>query len=657
MFSLCHLTTKLPHRYLIIIVSLILSFNPTAGYAQPGIFSGLEPEFGCGTGVTDFNDGLGEWSVVDHAGGGEVWTRIGSCEEPNPGATNKTGGTGDAACTAPGKDGEIVRGIEFETSLVSPEFNLSGVTAATLSFKLVARLTTGDRLDVEISYDGGATWVGTPIKSWRRSPDLPSNTTVLPDAAEHVIAAEIDLAPYLGSSETVIRFRHYDPEAGDFGYYVQIDDVEITCTGGTDLEVTSSVEPEIPVEGQLATLTYNITNHGPETATNVRFYPFTTADKVVFEADDFVLPEGLDSTVLFGGVIPEIAAGETLTFKFTGTHLVNRDYLVDIDGSTNDPFVKLRESSPPPSDALLNSALEIVQINDDTDDAMDGCEPFTNATDIAGKIALSILDLRCRASDVAENAANAGAAAVIIVDDSPILIGLADAPTSDPIPVFSVKRDEPTADIKTAATSGGTVTISREYFTEGQVEALTAAIGEEVDSDYDNNFDEQTYTVLVDSDLDGAADTQESCDFDPAKTQPQFCGCGNVDSDLDATGIVDCLITDELALVVEELGNAVKKIKKVKLSGRKKLDRRRRKRLRKAKKLVRELLEALETSVSTSASELSVNSTIELDVHNKRIKRTAKKALKTNSGKFAKNKRRARKAIQKFRDSLVTTSL
>ena len=39
----------------------------------------------------------------------------------------------------------------------------------------------------------------------------------------------INLTPYAGMPQLILRWHYYDPYKGDYDWYAQIDDVEITC--------------------------------------------------------------------------------------------------------------------------------------------------------------------------------------------------------------------------------------------------------------------------------------------------------------------------------------------------------------------------------------------------------------------------------------------
>ena len=42
-------------------------------------------------------------------------------------------------------------------------------------------------------------------------------------------AVTVDLSPYLGMSNLILRWHYYDPNSGDWDWYAQVDEVGVTC--------------------------------------------------------------------------------------------------------------------------------------------------------------------------------------------------------------------------------------------------------------------------------------------------------------------------------------------------------------------------------------------------------------------------------------------
>ncbi len=152
------------------------------------------------------------WTVVAAAGGGLLWTDLAGCGE----ALNFTGGAGEAACASSDGFGPGA----FDVELRSPLFELPAGAEPVLRFKAnYQSFAAADRLDVDISADGGATWA-----------------TLLELSDDHGVfratpgeTPAIDLSAFSGQSGLMVRFRYHDPEADAFDWYAQIDDVALAC--------------------------------------------------------------------------------------------------------------------------------------------------------------------------------------------------------------------------------------------------------------------------------------------------------------------------------------------------------------------------------------------------------------------------------------------
>jgi hypothetical protein len=72
-------------------------------------------------------------------------------------------------------------------------------------------------------------------------------------------------------------------------------------------------------------------------------------------------------------------------------------------------------------------------------------------------------------------------------------------------------------------------------------------------------LDQCPQTADTDTDGDGSADCIDGCPFDPAKTEPLVCGCGQPETDSDSDGEPDCVEPPALCLTAAELhfGSAV----------------------------------------------------------------------------------------------------
>lgn len=180
---------------------------------KPSACTRMVDDLSCNAGLVGFNDGIGEtWTVVDNEASGVVWTDIGASGEIG----NYTGGGGDAASVSSDAAGPV----EFDTELRSNSFDLSKAHSASINYKMnYQNYEALDFLDLDVSIDGGANW--TNLLSLNedhggfRSPPGEMVT--------------VDLTAYLGEKDVQLRWRYYDPNAGDWDWYAQLDDAALAC--------------------------------------------------------------------------------------------------------------------------------------------------------------------------------------------------------------------------------------------------------------------------------------------------------------------------------------------------------------------------------------------------------------------------------------------
>jgi len=160
----------------------------------------------CG-GVADFESGIpGDWTVTDDSpsGNGITWTTTDAAE---CGFANQTSGSGVAACADsdfPGSGGSPA----YDTSLVTPPIDLSGVTSAAMDVSTYFQYFNDSQLNIEVS--NGSGW----DIAWS------VNTTGQNDV-------NVDLDAYTGSNNVQVRFRYL----GDgWDWVSQVDDVALSCT-------------------------------------------------------------------------------------------------------------------------------------------------------------------------------------------------------------------------------------------------------------------------------------------------------------------------------------------------------------------------------------------------------------------------------------------
>ena len=147
------------------------------------------------------------WSVA----GDPLWDR-----NDNWGRANYAGGNGycaDADSDAYGGGGDAY--------LMTPVLDLSSYSSATLSFTAAYNIwESGEYADVDISTNGGSTWINLLHWAEDHSPYGPGENVT------------IDLTPYVGNSNVVVRWHYY---AAGWDYYYEIDNIRIFASGGMQL--------------------------------------------------------------------------------------------------------------------------------------------------------------------------------------------------------------------------------------------------------------------------------------------------------------------------------------------------------------------------------------------------------------------------------------
>lgn len=154
----------------------------------------------------------GCWDIFDNQGNGQVW-QFGTHDE------GLTGTTGNYAYL--NSDGYGSSSSQ-NADLVSPVLDLSGYTSVELSFKHYFRSYSGSSASLWYSIDGGETWV--EIQNWSQSTQNPTEFSQ--------VFTEI-------GGESNVRFKwNY---TGSWGYYWDIDDIQITDANAVEYTLTLDI--------------------------------------------------------------------------------------------------------------------------------------------------------------------------------------------------------------------------------------------------------------------------------------------------------------------------------------------------------------------------------------------------------------------------------
>ncbi|RMG45160.1 MAG: hypothetical protein D6719_00655 [Candidatus Dadabacteria bacterium] len=598
---------------------------------------------------TDFNPSGSNpfdiWEVQSLVGGSQTWGNLADCGLPN-----LTGGSGEAACMNPPGTGPA-----YDTALVSPEFNLKGATSASFKFRIryldVAFLL--DRLTIEVSGNGGATWDIVHTFHFSNGP---------------VVFTE-SLAPYLGSDSVKVRFRYYDPSPGnDVGGYVQIDDFQVICSGGADLSSSVTTSTSQVIEGQNIDVNSVMTNLGPMQA--------TTAMMALGYPASF----GLLSHVVSGGAVAlPFLSSDNLAYQFAGFAASQTATIDATVRALTEPEVSLTVDAPAgiagdydAKGALFGPRLKpgekvsgtVKLVEDGVSDPNDGCSDITNTAEISGNIALMLAAASCDEDEQVKNAEKAGAKAAIIVAESlppgypslppdsfAALIGF--TPYGVMKPSGSVTSAITIPSIRVTATTGnllqlnvvnglnvsiaGKRVLSQEFsffsfsFSQDEFDPGFPSFGLQflaVRPSEVNNLDHKLVTVLGDSDFDGSPDISDQCPDDPSAAT----------------------LKDKVVAV----SKLVKKVKPVKTTGKKKKDKKKKKALKQNKKLLKEALDQMVGCVDTVAFNIAVTSaSVDLGKLTSRARKAGRKATKTGSPKYKQNRKKALRALKKVKKALL----
>lgn len=186
-----------------VVANVAVPVNSTTCTTAPGYAFGSDGEYETFDGTTV----PAGWSVVDNAGTGQVWKFT-----DDGGRGNLTGGSGNFAII---DSDDYGLGGRQDTSLVSPEVDLTAVAAPVIRFNQDFNQLGSDRADVDLSLDGGATW-----------------TNLLRQAADFrgPRSTEIPIPQAAGQAQVKVRFHYYD---ASYEWWWSVDNVligsQVTC--------------------------------------------------------------------------------------------------------------------------------------------------------------------------------------------------------------------------------------------------------------------------------------------------------------------------------------------------------------------------------------------------------------------------------------------
>ena len=474
---------------------------------------------GCGV-TTDFNNGIpADWTVKSN-GLPLSWSTLASCNN----MTNATGGSGEAACASSDKLGPTAAG--YDTELISPPMNLPAGGPVRLLFAISYLHLSTDAVDIDISTDNGASW--NNLVHFINSIGHPNGITA---------ALTIPAAFY--GAQARMRFRYYNLAPNVWDWWVQLDNVTLECAYA-DLTIEKAVSEGSAAEQTLINYTIKVTNQGPNNATHVHVQDdlHQSSNWVATDVTDgasFTVSKGIYDRVEFD--ISPLLVGQSFTGTITVSPTVYRQPQVVM----NSPFAIVFNAAAasfgaPLTEEGLTGAVVLAQPNL-------ACSALTNASEIAGKIAL-IDRGTCTFYEKAKAAQAAGAVGAIIANNAgggnlpftmagtgpdPITIQLASVGYSDGL------------SFKSSLLDGVNVTLRNDYpLSEDRANTATV-VADQLDPDPTNNSATVQIAVLRDSDGDKVADLTDGCPNDTLKTEPGSCGCGVPETDSDGDAAANCV--------------------------------------------------------------------------------------------------------------------
>ena len=136
------------------------------------------------------------------------------------------------------------------TELISPTFSLAGYTNATLSFWHYYRGYFNGTVTVEISADGGGSYVVLPGASW---------TTASQGTPSNFVNVVLDLGIYINQTNLKIRFKYTN---ANWAWYWAVDNVKVTGSATSPISwsptagLFTNLAATIPYTGGVATTVY-----------------------------------------------------------------------------------------------------------------------------------------------------------------------------------------------------------------------------------------------------------------------------------------------------------------------------------------------------------------------------------------------------------------
>lgn len=200
-----------------------------------------------------------DFVVQDESGSGVTWS---TCDA----SANITGAGGNVACLG----SSTLPLLPIKTNMLSTSFDLGCLGTVSLQFILnMQRSSAQAALVLQSSEDGGKSWQEVAV--WDEDAGTPF---AAPGLLQTVDLSE--LSSPQGVSTILLRWRYVDPLPMNSSWYVQIDDVALTCLPSTraDIQVQLLGTRGPVTEGAIEQYELFAINLGPDAATNFSLNTF-----------------------------------------------------------------------------------------------------------------------------------------------------------------------------------------------------------------------------------------------------------------------------------------------------------------------------------------------------------------------------------------------
>lgn len=572
--------------------------------------------------------------------------------------------TGVFSYTSPNSAKAPVPASASDVQLLSPVISFPGAIApvgATLTFFHRYEITdvssgtnTYDGAVIEVSINGGAFKdildVGGSFVSGGYTHTVNISTNALNGrqvwAGTQTVFTEVEVRlPNIPVGGNIrLRFRiGSDSIIGSAGWYIDL--VRVTPDVDVSIALTPS-DTEI-ILGSEVEFQGVITNHSTLPVNElVGLIHSGTNPTLSYNAPPPAVatsPDGFVGSISFP---TPIAPGATSNFSFkvksqTPSVASGMFTIVAPSDIAGNPVLLVPATfSPETSPAGITA--QIVGAEDSVGSPYDICQPVSNVSEVAGKIAVISTDSGCSIMTKALNAQAAGALAVII-EVSSFIMPPFNEPTDPNLTIPVVSASELTF-------SSLLFPIIGPYLSDLQINLLVRRDKLAVQALVFPTAGRETFTgdnntvVLInqsqDSDGDGVGDNSDACPTDNQKLAPGQCGCGVAETDMNSNGIVDCLRNKDF---LERIKLLKSKLKKIDGSGSKNE--------KKIKKEIKKLNLEIKSVTETSSAELIlVSSGIDIKKLGSNVKKEVSALLKSASSE---QRKKANKALNKLIKSLV----